>query len=357
MKIIHCADFHLDAPLAQLPPDKAALRRNELLQTFGRVVSYAAQHAVDAVLIAGDWFDAPIAARKTVDYVRSMIAACPAEFYGLRGNHDAGFLFPNPPENLHFFSDSWRSYALGDVTISGVEPTDDRWTDAVRLDPAACNLVMLHGGISGGDALPIDALRNRSIDYLALGHWHTYRTDALDARGTWTYAGCPEPRGFDECGEKGFVLLDIASGVVRQTFVPFAQRTYHAVRAELNGQPDPAQQEAAVRAALDGIPHDDGVQLTLTGSCTPESILEDAFWTAALQDRFFQFRLENRVRPALDTARLRTEVSLRGAFYRQVMQSGLPDSECCALLKLGFAALDGTREDLGADDADTGSIY
>ena len=25
MKIIHCADFHLDAPLAQLPPDKAAL--------------------------------------------------------------------------------------------------------------------------------------------------------------------------------------------------------------------------------------------------------------------------------------------------------------------------------------------
>ena len=60
---------------------------------------------------------------------------------------------------------------------------------------------------------------------------------------------------------------------------------------------------------------------------------------------------------ARHTARLRTEVSLRGAFYRQVMQSGLPDSECCALLKLGFAALDGTREDLGADDADTGSIY
>ena len=83
MKIIHCADFHLDAPLAQLPPDKAALRRNELLQTFGRVVSYAAQHAVDAVLIAGDWFDAPIAARKTVDYVRIRRKLC--IFSAIRG--------------------------------------------------------------------------------------------------------------------------------------------------------------------------------------------------------------------------------------------------------------------------------
>ena len=359
MKLIHCADFHLESPLAQLSPDKAELRRNELLQTFGRLVSYATEQAVDAVLIAGDWFDASIVTRKTVDYIRSVIDGCPADFYYLRGNHDGTFSFPDPPERLHFFGSEWRSYRCGTVTISGIEPADGSWTDAMQLDPAACNVVMLHGGLDGHDRdgiLP-EPLRKQSIDYLALGHWHTHRMDALDARGTWAYAGCPEPRGFDECGTKGFVLLDVQNGGIRPTFIPFAQRTYHAVRVDLSGCAEPTRQQEAVRAAIDGIPHTDGVQLTLTGRCKPEAVLEDAFWIAALQERFFQFRLENRIHPALDTAQLRSEISLRGAFYRRVMQSGFTAQAREEILKLGFAALDGTSIFSGENDADTGSLY
>ena len=45
MKMIHCADLHLDAKMkTHLDGMQAKERRLELLGTFGRLVSYAAEH-------------------------------------------------------------------------------------------------------------------------------------------------------------------------------------------------------------------------------------------------------------------------------------------------------------------------
>ena len=42
LKIIHCADLHLDSGMeTRLSPDQAALRRSELLASFLRLVEYA----------------------------------------------------------------------------------------------------------------------------------------------------------------------------------------------------------------------------------------------------------------------------------------------------------------------------
>ena len=73
----------------------------------------------------------------------------------------------------------------------------------------------MHGQESDTDAkdkaeiINLKQLKNKNIDYLALGHIHTYKQSKLDNRGTYCYSGCLEGRGFDECGEKGFVLLNI----------------------------------------------------------------------------------------------------------------------------------------------------
>ena len=58
MKIIHCADLHLDSKMtANLDKDKARERKAELLRTFERMITYASQNQVEAILIAGDMFD------------------------------------------------------------------------------------------------------------------------------------------------------------------------------------------------------------------------------------------------------------------------------------------------------------
>ena len=53
MKIIHCADLHLDSRMnANLEKDKAKERKGEILHTFERMITYAAENGVSAILIA-----------------------------------------------------------------------------------------------------------------------------------------------------------------------------------------------------------------------------------------------------------------------------------------------------------------
>src|SRR5574344_670031 len=74
MKIIHCADLHLDSKMeSNLSKEKADERKAELLQTFTRMVDYAQENNVKAVIIAGDMFDTSnkyqIRIKKQVCYV------------------------------------------------------------------------------------------------------------------------------------------------------------------------------------------------------------------------------------------------------------------------------------------------
>ena len=58
VKLIHCADLHLDSAMTtHLSKEKAQERKAELLRTFERMVEYARENEVEAILIAGDLFD------------------------------------------------------------------------------------------------------------------------------------------------------------------------------------------------------------------------------------------------------------------------------------------------------------
>ena len=59
----------------------------------------------------------------------------------------------------------------------------------------------------------------------------------LDGRGIYCYPGCLEGRGFDECGQHGFVVLDIdeKKRTVSDTFVPFAKRRLYTVDVDVTG--------------------------------------------------------------------------------------------------------------------------
>lgn len=74
MKIIHCADLHLDAKLStHLDEKKRKQRSFELLHTFERMVDFAVKNGVGAVLIAGDMFDRKTVAKGVRDTVFSCI--------------------------------------------------------------------------------------------------------------------------------------------------------------------------------------------------------------------------------------------------------------------------------------------
>ncbi len=152
MKLIHCADLHLDSPMeSNLPTDKARERRSEILSTFSDLLELADTNGADGILIAGDLFDSSRTTKKTERYVLDLIRRHPElSFFYLAGNHDSGSRLlscEERPENLFTFGESWTSYYIGDVTVVGSEKPDPALLD---LPADRINILLLHGQTRDG---------------------------------------------------------------------------------------------------------------------------------------------------------------------------------------------------------------
>ncbi|MFV0527330.1 MAG: exonuclease SbcCD subunit D [Lachnospiraceae bacterium] len=347
MKLIHCADLHLDSPMTgNFTSAQARERRNEMLHTFERMVEYALQEGVRAILIAGDLYDSVYASAKTRDIVSGIIRkASEIDFLYLRGNHDAASGEEvQLPENVKMFADQWTSYRYDSVVITGRELSDD--AAELLLDKQDLNIVVLHGAVKPQgqmtkDEISLAQLTHKGIDYLALGHYHAYQQEVLDKRGVYCYCGCLEGRGFDETGPKGFVLLQTKKNKVEAEFVPFASRTLHEVRADISGCSTGRSVEEAIYAEIRDIPQRDLVRVILGGEVSPESDYHVTFMESKFKERYYFFRLLDRSRLAIDIDTYRYDASLKGEFIRLVWDADLKEDEKSSIIKMGLRALRG----------------
>lgn len=396
MKLIHCADLHLDSKLnTYLDRERAKRRRDELLRNFERLAQYAAENGVEAILIAGDLFDRDTVSALAANMVLSVIRSQPQiRFYYLRGNHDLGDCLGKAAEgeisdlpNLRLFGERWKTYyegAEGKIAITGIELTNENSAAAqasLRIDPACFNIVMLHGQESGGRTfkeslrqaggastalsgsfaqreekgrgyagrISLPALRGRGIDYLALGHVHTYKKAPLDSRGIYCYPGCLEGRGFDECGQHGFVELEIneQTGAMSCRFVPFARRTLYALQTDVTGCLTTAQMKDLMEDTLHmaGCRKTDMADLTLCGELDVDCEKDPDYLRMILESEFFFARLHDATTLRINAEDYLYDESLRGEFVRLVMADpSVPAEEKNAVIRCGFQAMDG--EDL-----------
>lgn len=363
MKLFHTADWHLCAPMeCSLPAQKAEERRAELVSRFAALCGAAKAAHVSAVLIAGDLCDTGTLPGDICDYLTAKIReAGDIRFFYVPGNHDRR-CFPVSasalPDNLTVFGDSWQTVSLGDgVTVTGrALPMEEVGADAFMRDfpvlpENGYSVVMLHGLLTegtvfGGEAckIPVSAMRDRGIGYLALGHLHSFRYERIDGTCTACYSGCMEGRGFDECGEKGYVLLSPqeagSDAKTAARFVPFAGRTLHEVRLDvsaLGGSLHLWEQEAE-RVTAD-IPEDDLVKLILCGAEAPGESGDPAFLAGRLRGRFYHLRIADERKTALDPAGYENDISLRGAFLRTVTAAEPDGTERAEIIRAGLEAL------------------
>lgn len=367
MKIIHCADVHLDSPMTSfLTPEKAKERRQEILRTFLKMIDYAAAHQIHHILIAGDLFDS----RNVTAVTRNAVLAAFADhpdicFYYLAGNHDSDALSAaeeEMPANLKLFGEDWTSYALDDeknmrIALTGAELTGENREALLHSlcpDPRHVNLVMLHGALAEYDAkdreegIPLSRLRGRGIDYLALGHYHEYREGRIDPRGKYCYAGCLEGRGFDECGPRGFVVVDIDDETYHVTteFVPFAARLVLEVPVDVSGLDTTAAMCARVREALVSEASPEHlVKVVLTGEVPVECEKDPEFIAAQFAGDYYWLRVQDDTRLFVDYRDFRLDASLKGEFVRTVeSDETLSEERKAEIIRCGIRALMGESE-------------
>ncbi len=354
MRFIHCADIHLDSAMqTHLAADKAYARNAEITQTFERLCHYAQDEQVRAVIIAGDLFDTERTSRHTVDSVLDAIRSTPTvDYLYLRGNHDEAVDVLSDrelPTNLKLFSDKWTTYTYEDVCIHGIESSDDNVDtiyDDIPIREGMVNIVVLHGQIattSGPDLIDIKRLRNRGIQYLALGHLHNYKAERLDSdRGVYCYPGCLEGRGFDECGEKGFVLIETQKGHrPAHTFIPFARRRLHCIDVDISGLDSTSQIYAKICQQCQDIPSDDMVEVILKGAWPPTKSFSLIHLQQKLDPDFYFSKIKDETVMDIRPEDYQNDISLKGELIRLVQGSAETDQDKAAIIRACLQALSG----------------
>ena len=224
MKILHSADWHLDAPMAGRTEEQARFLRRELSMIPEKIAELARQEQCDLMLLAGDLFDGAY----TQDSFRKVYAALEAvkiPVFITPGNHDfcqpnSPYLAENWPENVHIF----RHNAIEAVTLPELECTvygaGYEAMDCPGLlenfhaeDTSRWKIGILHGDATStaSSYCPVSPqqVRASGLHYLALGHIH--KNDSFrsgDSCCAWP--GCPMGHGYDETGEKGVLLVELA---------------------------------------------------------------------------------------------------------------------------------------------------
>lgn len=362
MKIIHCADLHLDSRMeTNLDKERAKERKAELLNTFQRMVSFAAEQQVKAILIAGDLFDKRTVSQTARNIVCQTIQFHPEiDFYYLKGNHDEGDFsaFMNEiPDNLKLFTDTWTTYVVGEVagrtvTVSGME---NGTADTLCLHPEDINIVMLHGQECLYQAeekslcINLGELRNKGIDYLALGHIHAYKEEPLDSRGVYCYSGCLEGRGFDECGEHGFVLLTIAEDTaeVKRERILFASRNFYTLDIPVTDCKTTLELQNRITMVLEDadLSSKSLVKLVLTGEWDIENEKDLVYLHKQFESQFYFLKIYDETKLKVDYQSFAMDESLKGEFVRTVQaHTELSEAEQAELIRYGIQALAGEGE-------------
>ncbi len=358
MKIIHCSDLHLDSKMkSNLDGKKAKERRDEILITYQNMVKYATENEVKIILIAGDMFDKKNITVKAKNIVLDSINSHPEiDFIYLKGNHDEiSFIedIENIPSNLKLFnSKEWTTYKYGKITISGIEFGElDSYEiyKSLMLNKSDINIVTLHGQESNYDAkdkaeiINLKELKNKNIDYLALGHIHTFKQGKLDTRGIYCYSGCLEGRGFDECGEKGFVLLEIdeEKSKITSKFIPFAGRHLYEIEVDVTGTSTTLDVENKIDEKLKDIEKEALIKIILTGKVEIDSERDIAYLEKKYKNLYYFAKIYDETSLKIDYMTYENDVSLKGEFIRLVLEQKLSEEEQRKIITTGIKALSG----------------
>lgn len=273
MKILHSADWHLDAPLSSLEEKARDTLQREMKKIPEKIARLCKQEGCELMLLTGDLFDGAWS-RQTLETVKQTLGELKIPVVITPGNHD--FCAPGSPywqeqwpENVHIFKKAKiESIVLPELDCriygAGFEAMDcPGLLKRFRAEgEEKWHIGALHGeaGNANSTYCPITKyqIQESGLDYLALGHIH--KQGSLPAGETvCVWPGCPMGHGFDETGEKGVMIVELDEGVNVRFKMLDAPRFYDE---DVDVSDDPA---LALAGVLPAVASDDFYRITLSG--------------------------------------------------------------------------------------------
>lgn len=229
-RFLHTADWQIGRQYGRFAPEDATVLAEARFAAVERIAALAARDRVDAVLVAGDVFDAQTVSDRTIRRLFNALRGYEGPWILIPGNHDAALAesvwtraqrLGAVPAHAHLLLEPGvRAFPeLGFAVLAA--PLTQRqtygdlteWFDAAETAEGLARIGLAHGSVRGLLAEDIDspnpiaadrAARAR-LDYLALGDWHGFKQ--VDERTV--YSGTPEPERFRDNGSGRIARVDV----------------------------------------------------------------------------------------------------------------------------------------------------
>jgi len=283
-RFLHTADWQIGRAYTTFDPEVAPLLAEARFTAVQRIAQLATEHAVDAVLVAGDVLDAQTVSDKTIRRLFQCMQGFAGPWLLIAGNHDAALAesvwsraqrLQCVPQHVHLLMQpqvtlfEQAGFAVLPAPLTQRHTYHDltAWMDTAETPEGLLRIGLAHGsvqgllhdGIDSANPIAADRCETAHLDWLALGDWHGVK----QVNERMAYSGTPEPDRFPN-NEPGFALLvDIAApGALPQVQrLPVAQYRWQRIAAQLQFAAD----VDALLTQLESLGSNDVVQLQVQG--------------------------------------------------------------------------------------------
>jgi exonuclease SbcD len=367
IRILHCGDLHFDTPFRELSGKKAEARKEDLRETWGKIIDLIKKEEIQLVLMSGDLFDNGRIMKTTLEYlIKKLQEISPTPVFISPGNHDpyasnSYYQIIDWPDNVHIFGSTLEKVLLPQLgtCIYGIGFSKPYQRESLIRnfcveDEKYINLMVLHGDVvskgqdSNYNPITLEDIQKSKLDYLALGHQHSYSEINRTANTFWGYSGNPEGRGFDEQGSKGVLIGDIGKGYCRLNFYETCKRKYWEKKVDIG---DAITYEEIIEQIYKqvkyGDPEQDLYKIILTGELSEKFKVDPFIVQQKLASAFYFIKIVEDTKIKIDYDTLEKTFSLKGIFVRKIrekMKHAQDETQKRRLelaLKLGLYALEG----------------
>ena len=243
MLIIHTADLHLGAN-----PDVGELwgenRKQELWDSFEKLMDAVEEMQADLLLIAGDLFHRPPLLRELREVNDRFSLLTKTKGCLMAGNHDylgAGSFYRgfSWADNVYFFDSEHISVVrfpdlktdVWGLSYHKKEIRDRLYDELKPEDNGYYHILLAHGGDEKHIPYSKEKLEKSGFDYIAFGHIHK---PGMILPEKAVMAGSLEPTDHTCDGIHGFVRVEVQCGCNEIRLVPFAKREYLTCELKLD---------------------------------------------------------------------------------------------------------------------------
>ncbi len=363
IKLLHCADIHLDSPFHSKSPEQSTLMRRELKKSFLSLINTVKNEKIDVVIMAGDVFDTPYVSADTVAFFKDAVSTVPKTLFVISpGNHDpyceGGVYTGNFPDNVYIFKSTELSYIDiegTNVRVYGYAFVGTNTLEACPFvgakveDESKINVLCGHAEI--GDPLSpycpasVSDVENTGFDYCGFGHVHLNEDVKMAGDVPYAYSGCLNGRDFGETGAKGAILVTFDGKKPTFESKIFSTYTYEEAKLDVSGISDGSELRRKISALVSEYNEETFLRVELVGY-VPTTLNIDV---KALENEIngvFFLEIRDLTLPLYGTEQLKNDPTIIGEFFRSLLpmlENGTPDERRIAAkaLRVGISALRG----------------